>query len=601
MKKLISLLSICALCTGSLFAQNHTPPQVRQVKRAITTENVFAPQHYKLQPTASTRMLADVPENAIIWEDFSKFTEGSETTPGTVEVGDSEGNIPSEMTQMPGWVGVGVFQAGGAAYIGFFEGVYGKETGLITTPTVDFSANNGAVTLKFRAKSNATKDKLLVLLMESGMQYASSSARIDLTNEWTDYTILLDKGTEASFIQMYTQTEGWFIDDFQVIPEGTSSPDNIRVTSYKGTEATVAWDAIDGATYEYSLLHPDPNTGETIVDQGNVPTSNTSVTLTGLDPNLTYGIQVASVFNGAKSPLSALTIISPVLDGPTPTSPTDYDGTSFVAHWEAMENAATYTVYVSHSESNGMFETTVVDQKQTTSENSYKVTGLDPQIIYSYSVQAKLEDGEITMISEMVKVAPTIAAPVATEATEVTDNSFVANWNASERATHYQVTAYKEHTALTAGEYAVANADFSYIESTGTLETPEGIAQEYITPTESGAFNWNINLTAMMEGAIGLNNSYVGFLGRAFMHSPLYDLTPFGNKATFDITLASTDVTTAVIALAYVDEDRKSSHSKCLFQLNGRNNKSSLPRAARQSAFSSTRKMVRTSCSRTSS
>ena len=77
MKKLTTLLTICALCTGSLFAQGLKPLKARQVNRTVSVEDVFAPQRYKLavKPNVS-RMLANAPADAIIWEDFAKFTEG---------------------------------------------------------------------------------------------------------------------------------------------------------------------------------------------------------------------------------------------------------------------------------------------------------------------------------------------------------------------------------------------------------------------------------------------------------------------------------------------------------------------------------------------
>ena len=557
MKKLTTLLTICALCTGSLFAQGLKPLKARQVNRTVSVEDVFAPQRYKLavKPNVS-RMLANAPADAIIWEDFAKFTEGSEASPGTVEVADQQGNIPSSMTQMPGWAGYGIFQAGGVAYVGFFEGSYGTETGFLSTPTGDFSANNGAVTIKFRAKcNNAEGDEVYVLLLQPGEQYASSSSTVMLTNEWAEYSVQLDKGTEASFIQMYTYNHDWFLDDFQILPEGMSSPANVRVTSYKGTEATVTWDAIDGATYLYNLLYADPETGSTMVEKENVAVDENTVTLTDLDPSITYGVQVAAKKDGVQSPFSGITVLEPTLEGPTPIAPTDYDGTSFTASWNALENAESYTLYVVHSESDGWYETTVIDQQKETTETSYKVTGLDPTIVYSFAVQAKMKDGEVTALSDLMKVSPTIEAPVAKEATEVTANSFVANWSESKSATHYQVTAYKEHTALTAGEYAVANADLSNTESTGTLDMPESLWQAYTLPAESGAFDWYISMVAVMDGAIGLDNAYAALFGASFMYSPLFDLTPFGNKASFDITLASADATGAIIALAYVDED----------------------------------------------
>ena len=556
MKKLTTLLTICALCTGSLLAQNLAPLSPRKFK-TTTPEEIFAPQRYKLATKPGTpRQLADVPESTVIWEDFAKFTEGSEATPGTVDVGQENGVIPESLTQMPGWTGAGVFQAGGMAYLSFFEGQYGQTTGVLNTPQIDLSGNGGAFIVKFRAKSTAAEgDQVSILNLNAQQFIGISSVIIPITNEWADYVVPMDQGIKQSAIQIWAETNEWYIDDFQVLAEGTYAPNNIHVTSFKGTEATIEWDPIEGATYAYNLIYADPITGMIVEAEKNVEISQNFVTVTELDPTLGYGLEVASKKDGIQSPFSRSVDLMPCVEGPEPIAPTDYDGTSFTASWKPMENATKYTLYVAHGEFDGWSETMVIDQELETTETSHKVTGLDPETIYSFAVQAVLKDGEITKTSLLMKVAPEIEAPVAKEATEVTANSFVANWSESKEATHYQVTAYKEHTALTAGEYAIADADFSYIESNGTLEMPETLWQQFVTPAESGAFDWYISMGAIMNGAVGLDNAYASMLGPGFMYSPLYDLTPFGNKASFDITLASADATGAIIALAYVDED----------------------------------------------
>ena len=63
---------------------------------------------------------------------------------------------------------------------------------------------------------------------------------------------------------------------------------------------------------------------------------------------------------------------------------------------------------------------------------------------------------------------------------------------------------------------------------------------------------WYINYVASKDGCIGIDNSLVHVLGYGYMYSPLYDLTPFDGKASFDITLASDDATMATISLAEI-------------------------------------------------
>lgn len=559
MKKLTSSLLFSILCTGTLTAQGFHPAPLRTAQPATTTTDILSPQPYRLafHTFPSDRLPAEAPDGAVIWEDFAKFTEGSENSPSATDMGGTDGRISPEKTQMAGWTGFGVYQAGGMAYLGFYEGNFGPDTGFLNTPIMDVSGNNGAFTLNFRAKSKSTDgDQLSIQHFISSEQFALSSASVTLSGEWAEYSVPLDKGTNESFVQIYAGKNGWLIDDISVVSKGIPAPENVRLTSYKATEATAAWDAVaENASYLYRLVYLDIETNVNITVSEGTLKNETSVTLTDLDPDKLYGFQVAAQTEGYTSPYSKFIIIEPLVAAPTPIGATDYDGTSFTAHWNPLEGAASYTLYVVHTETNGWNVETIVDLKQETTATTHTVTGLDPETIYSFAVQAKMSDGEVTAISDMMKVLPSVPTPTATEATEVTADSFTANWTEAKGATHYQVNVYKEHTATADVSYAVADGQFDFIQSSGTLDAPETLWTSYITPVESGAFDWHISMGALMNGAIGLDNSMAAFTGSAFMYSPMYDLTPFTGKVSFDITLASADATAAVIALAYADEE----------------------------------------------
>ena len=558
MKKLITLLAACTLCSSVAASNFPPPPNFNTIRQTVPAKSPFAVEQLKFESGKSTyfQMPPEAPAGAILWEDFAKFTEGSEAEPGTTSVGiGEEGIIPTEMTQMPGWTGRGIYQAGGMAYMGFFEGPYRPVCAWLFTPIMDLSGNGGAFTIKFRAKCNSEEGDVIAIMHTPPEQNSIiSSVNVNITNEWADYSVQLDKGTAQSCIMIWSIRHDWFLDDYTVTSEGTAPPMNIHVTSYKGHEATVEWDnAVDGVTYLYNLLCVDEATQESTIERENVPTDVNSATITDLDFSKSYGIQVATKKGDDISKYSETVMIKPFLPGPELIAPTDCDGTSFTASWNPLPDAVKYYLYVTHTEYSWP-ERTVIDFQTETTETSYKVTDLEPEIVHSFGVQAQLSNGEITAISDLMKVLPNIPAPVATPATEVTADSFVANWTESRGATDYQVTVYKEHTASADGEYAIADANFDYIESEGTLETPVSYYSSYIMPTESGAFEWYINLAAMMDGAIGLDNSQY-FWETGFMHSPLMDFTPFGGKASFDITLASADATKAIIVLAYPDEE----------------------------------------------
>ena len=100
----------------------------------------------------------------VLSEDFNKFTDGTEGNPSTVVT-----NFDN-LTQMPGWSGISVMQAGGAAYL--------PVEAQLTTPAIDLGANGGNYCISFKAKS-ATPGAFF-FLMDSNGGYMSG----DISIEW---------------------------------------------------------------------------------------------------------------------------------------------------------------------------------------------------------------------------------------------------------------------------------------------------------------------------------------------------------------------------------------------------------------------------------
>lgn len=199
MKKTITLVALCAFGVSSMLATNSSQMKIKKIEQLKSAREMFFPKRYRavIMPEASQQANEGT---AIIWEDFAKFSEGSETSPTPAEVNDQMGLIPSQYTQMPGWGGAGIHQSGGSAYIGFIKSPYGEDTGFITTPPADLSGNSGTYTIRFRARSVLTEgDELLISNFdpESSTPYISSTA-IVITNEWTEYTVEMNQGIEKS-------------------------------------------------------------------------------------------------------------------------------------------------------------------------------------------------------------------------------------------------------------------------------------------------------------------------------------------------------------------------------------------------------------------
>lgn len=540
MKKITLLVLACTLCASVGFAQNRKALRAKTMKTENTeavSSHLFTPVYKftKVQTNATPRMLANDASAVIVEEDFSKFTAGSETAPDATDLADVEtGDISADYTQVPGWSGGAVFQAGGSAYIGF----YGGDTGWLNTPILDFSANNGTFTITFRAKSALTSgDELNMLLLYPGEQYATSSQSVILTNEWQEYSISLSQGTAESYIQMWTYDGESFIDDIKISAEGLSAPQNLTVSKYMGTSAELSWDAVEGAdSYLLNVYYFSMETWDYAYLLKEEPVTGTSYTIEGLDPNEGYYFDVAAVQGDKISPLSeSVSIVSPI-DPPTPLPATNYSATSFTANWEAVEGASSYLLSVLYE---GESDIEYVFENKEVQGTSYDVEDLTAGIVYYYQITAKMSDGSVSQPSEMVAALPTLSKPVVKEATDITATGFTANWEPVEFANVYLTTLYKEHTAKADETYTIANASFEGLESTGTLESPETFFDAYQLTRQDGAYGWYISMAATIPGAMGLDNSFAMFFGPSFMYSPQGNFGQAGGKATLTLDVVA--------------------------------------------------------------
>ncbi len=153
---------------------------------------------------------------------------------------------------------------------------------------------------------------------------------------------------------------------------------------------------------------------------------------------------------------------------------TDVTPVSFKANWDKLDDATSYVIDVYYQSANigsAVATKVYVDgylARHVGNVTSFEVTGLDPEKTYYYRVRAR-GNKYIGAYSSPIKVhtgdkdyrffAPTIAAP-----TQVTDHSFVANWESLKDTKTYYVTAFEVN-----GEMTEEKADF-----TKGASVPEG-------------------------------------------------------------------------------------------------------------------------------
>jgi len=201
----------------------------------------------------------------------------------------------------------------------------------------------------------------------------------------------------------------------------TIAPVASDVTSITDTSFTANWGTVTGAT-GYNLF----------VDGTSVYTgTSTSANITGLTANSSHSYYVQATNAGGASANS--NTINLTLNPATPVTPTasaatNVTNTGFTANWATVTGATSYKLKVD----SGSF----TDVGNVT---SYAVTGLTPATTHTYTVQASNINGTSSNSIPDISVTLKTDAPVATSATDITTNSFTANWGSVTGANGYKL------------------------------------------------------------------------------------------------------------------------------------------------------------------
>ena len=213
--------------------------------------------------------------------------------------------------------------------------------------------------------------------------------------------------------------------------------------------------------------------------------------------------------------------------------PVDFDGEKFTAEWRSVSGAESYLVDVYTKDEEG--NKTYVLQQEETVETSMVVTVPDSNQKYYYCVSAKAGDN-VSMPSEEQDVVIRINeldAPVALEASDVDDNGFTANWEATENAESYKVSVYATEILSEGRTVELVNEDFAGI-TEGTIDYVEfPPLQEYL------------DAYTTVPGWYAVNHVYAsGYLGispygsEGSLQTPFLDLSSSNGAFVVDIVMA---------------------------------------------------------------
>lgn len=137
--------------------------------------------------------------------------------------------------------------------------------------------------------------------------------------------------------------------------------------------------------------------------------------------------------------------------------------------------------------------------------------------IYSYAQKVLIDDIEIISLS--------LPAPTLKAETNISSNSFTANWGAIDDADSYIFKLTAQHTASTDETFYYTNTSFDNVVSSGTISSPE-IPVEM----EASVENWHIYMPALINEAIGITGKYASSEVFGAVTSPIFDLSSNNGK-----------------------------------------------------------------------
>lgn len=188
------------------------------------------------------------------------------------------------------------------------------------------------------------------------------------------------------------------------------------------------------ATVDYRFdVATDPSFTTIILN--NVLASVPYYTVTGLTNGVTYYYRVRASNSSGTSGSSTSMPVTTGNFSPLLLAPSDITNTSFMANWQPVAGAISYTIDVSPNPS---FTPKVTNyDNRSVSGTSQNVVGLTAQTVYHYRIRSLTPSGYSITNASSVLTAPN--PPSGLNSTQIGSTSFTANWTAMPGITEYEI------------------------------------------------------------------------------------------------------------------------------------------------------------------
>lgn len=209
-------------------------------------------------------------------------------------------------------------------------------------------------------------------------------------------------------------------------------------------------------------------------------------------------------------------MLIPKIMAPKSLSFNNYTGDGFTASWEAVDGASEYLLSVYTKNADGSRDYYM--EKKKVEGLSYDLADLPVKDSFYYFV-VQASDGVNVSPESVEMVVEALLRPVILPETDITENSFTANWEPVNLAKNYNFIATLEHTATAAETYYFINEDFNNVKPLDTY-------YDYTSIPELPG--WTIASPAFLDGEVGVKSSYGQYGEDAWIQSSIYNLSHNG-------------------------------------------------------------------------